>query len=397
LREKEQQLWRAQKLESLGVLAGGIAHDFNNILAGIMGYADLIRLRLAPSEPARQDLDVIKKAVQRAADLTRQLLAYAGRGKMVVEAVDLSRVVEDARKMLDVTLSKKAVVNYGLASGLPTIQADISQIHQILLNLVINASESLGDRTGVITIATETVPWSVACSAGLPEEDESSPRPYVCLTVSDTGCGMDEDILGRIFDPFFTTKFAGRGLGLAAVHGIVRAHHGAIRVRSTLGSGTTFQVYFPASALSTEAARDESAVPPWCGTGCVLVVDDEILVRQSAQRMIEEAGFSVLTAHDGEDAVRVYREYVDKITCVLLDLTMPKMDGAETFGELRRLHPGVRVILSSGCGEEWAMARIAGLGWAGFIQKPYQYAEIVSRLREVCAMPVQGPPGGAAS
>lgn len=393
LREREQQLWRAQKLESLGVLASGIAHDFNNILAGIMGYADLIRLRLAPTDPARQDLDVIKKAVQRAADLTRQLLAYAGRGKLVVEAVDLSRVVDDARKMLDVALSKKAVVTYNLAAGLPSIQADISQIHQILLNLVINASEALGERSGLIAISTDTAPLSDARSAGLRDEDQPDQEPCVCLTVSDTGCGMDEEMLGRIFDPFFTTKLAGRGLGLASVHGIVCAHHGAIRVRSTLGSGTTFQVYFPANGSSTTAAQGESAVQPWRGTGCVLVVDDEVLVRQSAQRMVEEAGFAVLTAHDGEEAVRVFREHFNKITCVLLDLTMPKMDGAETYHELRRIHPGVRVILSSGCGEDWAKTRIAGMGWAGFIQKPYQYAEMVARLKEAWAAPAHGRRG----
>ena len=255
--EMERRLLHAQKLESLGVLAGGIAHDFNNILAGIMGYADLVKVQLPASEPARKDIDIIKKAVQRAADLTRQMLAYSGKGKFIVEPVSLSQIVKEMRAMMEMSISKKATLNCNLSSDLPMIEADASQIHQIILNLVINASEALGEDSGVITISTDTIHCNGPDFAVLGGDDLHEGL-YVRLEVSDTGCGMDEETLAKIFDPFFTTKFTGRGLGLAAVHGILRGHKGGIRVASKPGQGTTFQVFFP--AIETPAAI--SAVNP---------------------------------------------------------------------------------------------------------------------------------------
>ena len=235
--DMERRLLHAQKLESLGILAGGIAHDFNNILAGIMGYADLVKVQLPASEPARKDIDIIKKAVERAAHLTRQMLAYSGKGKFVVEPVSLSRIVKDMRAMLEMSISKKATLNCNLAPNLPMIEADASQIHQIILNLVINASEALGEDSGVITISTDTIHCNGTDYAVLGGDDLREGH-YVRLEVSDTGCGMDEQTLAKIFDPFFTTKFTGRGLGLAAVHGILRGHKGGIRVTSKPGQGT---------------------------------------------------------------------------------------------------------------------------------------------------------------
>jgi PAS domain S-box-containing protein len=380
--DMERHLLHAQKLESLGILAGGIAHDFNNILAGIMGYADLVKVQLPASEPARKDVDIIKKATRRAADLTRQMLAYSGKGKFIVEPVSLSRVVKDMRAMLAMSISKKATLNCNLASDLPMIEADASQIHQIILNLVINASEALGEDSGVITISTDTIQCSGTDCAAL-GGDELREGLYVRLEVSDTGCGMDEETLAKIFDPFFTTKFTGRGLGLAAVHGILRGHKGGIRVTSKPGQGTTFQVLFP--AIETPAllsAGEPSPAKPWHGTGTVLVVDDEEIVRSLAKKMVEVAGFSVLTANDGEEAVRLYRKHQDEIACVLLDLTMPKLNGEETFRAIRQISPGVRVILSSGYGEEFATGRFSGMGLAGFIQKPYQLDTMIATLRE---------------
>ncbi len=391
--EIERRLLHAQKLESLGVLAGGIAHDFNNILAGIMGYADLAKVRLPESEPAREDIDVIKKAVQRAADLTRQMLAYSGVGKCVVESVNITQMLEDMRKLLDVSVSKKAVLNYRLAEQLPAIQADGSQIHQVILNLVVNASDALTDHNGVIAISTDKIQCraadfaDVACGADLPA------GPYIMLEVADTGCGMDKQTLKRIFDPFFTTKFTGRGLGLAAVHGIVRGHKGAIRVVSQPGQGTTFQVLFPASDTPAPTPLAAAVASPWRSSGMILVVDDEEIIRDSARRIIERVGFSVLTACDGEEAIELYQRHHDDIACVLLDLTMPKMNGEETLLAMRRIHPQVRAILTTGYSEEGTSGRFADLGLAGFLQKPYQLDAMVATLQKVLAVGVANASG----
>ena len=292
--------------------------------------------------------------------------------------------------MLEMSISKKATLNCNLASDLPMIEADASQIHQIVLNLVINASEAFGEGNGVIAISTDTIPCNAADCAVLGGNDLRDGL-YVRLQVSDTGCGMDEQTLAKIFDPFFTTKFTGRGLGLAAVHGILRGHKGGIRVTSKPGQGTTFQVLFPAIETSASIAAAESIpAKPWHGTGTVLVVDDEEVIRRSAKRMIEVAGFSVLTANDGEEAVRLYREHQTEIACVLLDLTMPKMNGEETIRAIRQIAPGVRVVLSSGYNEETATGRFSNLGLAGFIQKPYQLDTMIAALREAVAGSKEG-------
>ena len=282
--EMERRLLHAQKLESLGVLAGGIAHDFNNILAGIMGYADLAQLRLPASEPVRDGHRGDQEGHQRAADLTRQMLAYSGKGRFIVEPVDLSRLVEDSQKMLAMSVSKKATVSYNLAADLPPIQADASQMCQVLMNLVINASEALGEQGGAIAVSTSALRCEAKDLAGKGLGQDLPEGRYVCLQVADTGCGMDEQTLAKIFDPFFTTKFTGRGLGLAAVHGIVRGHKGAIQVSSEPGKGTTFRVLFPANGPAAPATRNESAATPGRSSGTVLVVDDEEMVRILAQR-----------------------------------------------------------------------------------------------------------------
>jgi signal transduction histidine kinase len=380
--EMERRLLHAQKLESLGVLAGGIAHDFNNILAGIMGYAELLKRSLPPSEPAQADIDVIKKAVHRAADLTRHMLAYSGKGKFIVEALDLSGLVEEMQKMLEVTVSKKAILKYELAANLPAIEADASQIHQVILNLVVNASEALEEKNGVITVSTDTIELSHDACAAIHGHSQLQAGRHVRLQVADTGCGMDHATRAKIFDPFFTTKFTGRGLGLAAVQGIVRGHKGAIQVFSDLGMGTTFQVYFPALSSAASVAQSESAAVPWRGSGVVLFVDDEEILRSLGKRMLQRAGFSVLIANDGEEAIRLFSEHRKEIACVVLDLTMPKMDGAEVLHELRLISPGVRVILSSGYSEEAAMARFSSQGLIGFLQKPYEFDRMLAALRK---------------
>ena len=288
----ERRMFHTQKLESLGILAGGIAHDFNNILAGIMGYAELALARLPPSDPIRSEIEEIDKASRRAADLTRQMLAYAGKGTFIIAPLNLSRIVEDNKNMLAMSVSKKAGLKYNLAADVPAIQADPGQVTQVLMNLVINASEALGEQSGVITIATGTH----QCDGTTPSPTPLSPAAgergrgempgtglaryvpaglYVFLEVADTGCGMDNETLGKIFDPFFSTKFTGRGLGLAAVQGIVRSHKGAIQVSSQSGQGTTFRILFPAGAFPLPPVQSEPAAPSWHGTGLVLIVDDE--------------------------------------------------------------------------------------------------------------------------
>jgi signal transduction histidine kinase/CheY-like chemotaxis protein len=379
--ELQRSMLHAQKLESLGVLAGGIAHDFNNLLAGIMGYADLALLGLPDGEPAREDIEVIRKTVRRAADLTRQMLAYSGKGKFLVEAVDLSRVVEESKKILAMSVSKKATVTYNLAADLPAVQADAAQMCQVLMNLVINASEALGERGGTIAVSTSATGRDAADRARMAIGEDLPEGLYVCLEVADTGSGMSKETQQRIFDPFFTTKFTGRGLGLAALDGIVRGHKGAIRLSSELGVGTTFRVFFPASGALIAAPAREPAAASERASGMVLVVDDEELVRTLARRMLESAGLSVLTAGGWREAVRLLGEHPDQVGCVLLDLTMPDLDGAETLRELRRIRADLPVVLSSGCNEEAATEQFAGTEPAGFVQKPYELEVLLAQVR----------------
>jgi signal transduction histidine kinase len=246
-RRLELQILHAQKLESLGILAGGIAHDFNNILAGIIGYTELALAELPDADRVEASLGIIKKASQRAADLVRQMLAYSGKGQFVVGPVNLSAIVEELQPMLAVSISKRAVLHYDLRRDLPAIEADATQMRQVVMNLVINASESLGEDAGAISVSTDVVRYGENVLTGLDENGTNLPAgTYVRLTVVDNGCGIDEATLKKIFEPFFTTKFTGRGLGLAAVHGIVRSQRGTIQVASQPGKGTTFAVFFPA-------------------------------------------------------------------------------------------------------------------------------------------------------
>ena len=381
-RDLERRLLQTQKFESLGIMAGGIAHDFNNILAAIGGYAELVQASLPPAAPEQDDLKVIRQSVDRATELTRQMLAYSGKGKFVIEPVNLSQLVAECQGLLATCISKRAAVTYNLPCDLPSIEADPAQLRQLLLNLVINASEALGEETGRITISTRPVQATAEELAGLTLGRDVPAGLYVCLEVADTGCGMDDQTLAKIFDPFFTTKFTGRGLGAAAVHGIVRGHQGAIGITSQPGRGTIFQVLFPARGPGVAVGAGGSEAPARQAGGTILVADDEEMVRNLARRLIERAGFSVLTAADGAQAVQLYRQHQAEIALVLLDLTMPRMDGQEAFRELRRISPSVRVVVSSGYSEEDATERFAGLGLTGFIRKPYQHGELIAALKK---------------
>ena len=378
----ESQFLQAQKLESLGILAGGIAHDFNNILMAIFGNVDLALLHLGKESPAVENLTRIQQAAARAADLTKQMLAYSGKGRFIVESLDLNGMIEKMLQMLKVSISKKALIELNLHRPLPLVEADTTQMHQILMNLVINASEATGVAEGRITLTT----GDIVCDRnylndGHLSENLSEGR-YVYLEVTDTGCGMNKDTMAKLFDPFFTTKFAGRGLGLAAVLGIVKGHKGAIKVKSEPGMGTTFRVLLPASELSFEQVRQESNTDDWKGSGTVLLVDDEDEVRGIGAEMLKILGFTPITAKDGREAVMIFKEKPD-ISLVILDLTMPFMDGNQCFCELSRLDSNVKVIMSSGYNEQDVNQGLVCKGISGFIQKPYSLAALREAIKVV--------------
>jgi PAS domain S-box-containing protein len=376
----ERQLLQSQKLESLGVLAGGIAHDFNNLLTGVLGYASLARMRLAPQDPIGQDLKQIESAAQRAADLCLQMLAYAGRGQFVVQPVDLNLLTQEMTQLLATALSKKAVLKYNLTPELPQVKADATQLRQIVMNLVTNASDAIGPRSGVVTVTTGVIDADARYLGEIPSSDLAAGR-YVYLEVSDTGCGMADEVKARIFDPFFTTKFTGRGLGLAAVQGIVRAHHGAIKVYSQVNKGTTFKVLLPALDEPAELAAPLARASVPAGRGRrVLVVDDEEDVRVFARKVLELAGFAVTVAVDGQDGVDVFSAAQDAFELVLLDLTMPRLGGADAYRALRRQRTDVRVVLTSGFAAAEATSGFEGKGLAGFLRKPFRADDLLAAV-----------------
>ena len=379
-REFETRLHQAQRLESLGILAGGIAHDFNNILMAIMGHADLALDELSPLSPARDSLTEIIQASRRAADLCGQMLSYAGKGKVDQQNLSLGKLIEETLHMLKTCISKKAILNLHLAKNLPCIHGDPGQLRQILMNLVINASDAIGERSGVITISTGAMDCSEQYLANGYIVAPGKPGTYVYIEISDTGCGMDRKTVERIFEPFFTTKFTGRGLGLSAVMGIINAHKGALRVYSEHGKGSAFKVMFPAIEMAEEENHTSCESSAWRGSGTVLLVDDEETIRVISSMQLQRLGLEVLTTEDGRQAVEIYRERMSDIVLVLLDLTMPHMDGEETFRELRQIDPNVRVVIASGYSEKDIASRFAGKGLVSCLQKPYTLSTLRALL-----------------
>jgi PAS domain S-box-containing protein len=378
----EQQLRQAQKLESLGVLAGGVAHDFNNILTAIVGNAELALLRINKESPGVDNLHKIGEAAARAADLAKQMLAYSGKGKFVIENINLNLLLKDMLNMLEVSISKKAAMRLNLIPDLPSVEADATQIRQIVMNLVINASEAIGEKSGVITVTTGCMDCDEDYLKSIWLDENICQGSYVYLEVVDTGCGMDEGTLIKLFDPFFTTKFTGRGLGMSAVLGIVRGHKGAIKVDSEPGKGTKFKILLPASNEPAKSFNNECYENYWKGDGTVLLVDDEETVRDICKEMLQEFGFTTITANDGREAVEIFKTTAD-ISFVILDLTMPHMDGEQCFLELRQLKPDVKVIMSSGFNEHEVNKKFMGKGLAGFIQKPYKLSALKEAIQKI--------------
>jgi PAS domain S-box-containing protein len=378
----ERRLLEGQKLESLGVMAGGVAHDFNNILTSVLVNASLAR-RLAAAGPAGDHLIQIENAARRAADLCQQLLAYAGKGKVMSECVNLTELVRGTASLLEVTIGKNTRLDLQLAEDLPPVLADITQLRQIVMNLVINAADAIGGKPGRISIRTE------ACEAGatLLRQALGNPElpagPYVGLEVTDNGCGMSPEIIRRIFEPFFTTKFSGRGLGLAAVQGIVQSHHGALFVESQPDVGSVFRLLLPAThgpvAPSSPPAPATTAALRL--NGQVLVVDDEDSVRSIIGLVLTSAGATVLLAASGEEALALLRTHGDRITLILLDMTMPGLSGEETLRRARLLNIRAPVLLMSGYSEVETMKRSAELGVAGFMPKPFEIGALLDRVK----------------
>ncbi len=376
----ESQLRQSQKLESLGVLAGGVAHDFNNLLVGIMGNASLAMEQLPPQSPLRPLLERVVNAGRRATDLTQRMLAYAGRATCDVQLMDLNALVREMVDFAAAAIPKNVALRVDAQPDLPLLQADSGQLQQVIMNLVINAAEAIGEAAGSVTVAT----WSETLDARriateFPNHD-LQPGLYVVLEVRDTGCGMTPEVQSRIFDPFFTTKFAGRGLGLSAILGIVRAHRGAITVSSQVGVGTVFRVLFPAVARRAKVEAPPQKAPTLPRGATVLVIDDEEDIRDVVEAVLSRRGVKVLTAADGRQALELFRRQADDIDVVLLDMNMPGLSGEAVFRALREIRPDVRVILSTGYSEQEAALRFADAPLAGFVHKPYTATSLVEKI-----------------
>jgi two-component system, cell cycle sensor histidine kinase and response regulator CckA len=388
--ESERALQESQKLESLGVLAGGIAHDFNNLLTTMLGNVSLIREDLSDNSEHQEILEDVENSALRAADLCKQMLAYAGKGKYVVDPINLSSVVREIVQLLNLSISKHARLQLQLDADLPSTIADMTQINQVVMNLVINASEAIGKRDGTVSLST----GRLLVDAATLQSDRYEPPPeigeYVYLEVSDNGDGMDEATRRRMFEPFYTTKFTGRGLGLAAVLGIIRGHHGSLCVESSPGAGTVFTILLPihreppgvldgsaspSNELTTASSSNRNG-------GVILIVDDEEEVRTTAQRILERQGYEIVIAVDGLEAVQIFRKRHAELSLVLLDLNMPQMDGVAAFEEMQLLSSRVPVVLMSGYDEKSTIRQFPDNKIASFIQKPFLAETVVEHVRQ---------------
>jgi len=384
-RTQEEALAR-QKLESLGSLAGGIAHDFNNLLGGVLAQAELALRQLAAGSRPEEELEAIRNGAIRGSEIVRELMIYAGKDSEIRGLVDVSQITKEMLELLKVSVSKHARLETDLRQDLPAVRTNAAQVRQVVMNLVTNASEALGERDGVIRVTTRCVRVGKDSSAGM--SNRLADGDYLELEVSDNGCGMSPETLARVFDPFFTTKSAGRGLGLAVVGGIVRGLAGEIRVASDAGKGTTFQVLLPCAegkAMATDAAIgcEESVLPSQECT--VLVVEDEVPLRQAIVKMLRNSGFVVLEANDGSAAIDLLRASADKIDMILLDATIPGASGAQVVAEAARSRPEIRVILTSAYSQEMLKAPLSASQVRGFIRKPFHVGDLLKTLRRAAS------------
>lgn len=381
-RQTARAMHRAQKMESLGLLAGGIAHDFNNLLVAMLGQASLAQAHLAPDHPAYGHVSKAVLAAEQAAALTRQLLAYSGGGQFTIKPININTLIKESVDLLMVALPKQIQLQLNLAEGLPPIEADIAQMQQVIMNLVINASEAMAEQVGTIQVQTAVRTLTPNDDAYWRYTDRPlSPGNYVCLSVQDSGCGMENDTIAKIFDPFFTTKFTGRGLGLAAVLGIMRSHQGGLLVASQPTIGTTFELLFPVSEAAAVLQHEEPMALETAVSSVVLVIDDEPSVREAVTDILEMEGIGALTAANGDEGIAQYKAQAHTIDLVLLDLSMPGKSGQETFLELQKFDPNVRIMLSSGYSEADATRGFSSPPLVGFLQKPYRLDAFVQVIR----------------
>ncbi|MFW5740225.1 MAG: response regulator [Myxococcota bacterium] len=382
----ERRFLHAQKLESLGVLAGGVAHDFNNLLLAILGNLDLALGDTEPDSELREDIVNAMHAARRAADLAHQMLAFSGKGSFVLTQIDFRRVIQDSADLLRASLSKRIDLDITLADELPLVEADLGQIQQLMLNLIANASDAIGGDAGKVTIQVGSEVLDEATLAANRVSTEVKPGRYVVLGITDTGCGMNRETLDKLFDPFFSTKGPGRGMGMAALLGIVRAHQGAVLVQSGPGAGTRIRIAFqpsePLRSTSAPPSSSAGAASSRSRPGYVLVVDDEDVVRRVCSRFVERLGFPTLSASDGEEAVEVFRKRHKELSCVILDMSMPRLGGVGALQKMKTIDATVPVILSSGYSED-QLAEVAAKGdLAGFITKPYDMDAFSRVLKE---------------
>jgi two-component system cell cycle sensor histidine kinase/response regulator CckA len=380
-KDLETQFLSGQRLKSLGLLAGGVAHDFNNLLTTIMGNASLALEALTPEHPAYRPLGEVLRASRVASDLTQQLKMYSGKTSGGVKAIQVSDLVREISGLIEVAIPRKIELRLDLEAGLPAILADPSQVQQVVLNLVINAADAIGEKPGIITIATRSRECTSAQLLAMTLGGDLPGGRYVSFEVSDSGCGMTQEVMAHIFDPLFTTKAAGVGLGLAPVQGIVRSHHGALNLESQVGQGTVFTVLFPAS---TEQVRfpDAPVDRELWGNELVMVVDDEPSIRKMAEATLTRFGYRVVTAGDGREAVEMFSAMADEISLVILDIAMPEMGGEEALEHLLAIRPNARIVFSSGYNEFETRSRVEGYP---FIPKPYTSRQLAEQVREVLA------------
>ncbi len=384
----QQQLLHTQKLESLGILAGGIAHDFNNLLMGILGNAELALMKKEelPSS-ATQNIETIKKITEKAAHLTKQMLAYAGKGKFVLKEIDINAFIREILDLIKVSLSKKVTISLNLNDKEPLIiSGDPGQIEQVILNLVINANEAMEDKEGLITITTgkqfcdkKYFENSIDGDIRLLKEGE-----YVYFEVSDNGCGMDRETMDRIFEPFFTTKFQGRGLGLSAILGIVRGHNGAIRVYSEKDRGSSFKILFPAIKQEPIKIKENYKYHNKnFSSKTFLIIDDEKMITTVTKNIVEQLGGKAITFNSGHQAIEFFKTRSNEIDYVLLDLSMPELSGDEVFRELKKIKEDLKVILMSGYNDQEISQRLVGRGFVGFLQKPFNIDKLIEILSKL--------------
>jgi PAS domain S-box-containing protein len=382
----EKQLQHAQKMESLGVLSGGIAHDFNNILTIILGHCYILKADIDSGIDAKIHVEQIEAAGNRAADLCRQMLTYAGKSPLLQTKFSLSQLVDEVVKMLNSAIKKNVTIKVDLNHDIPMIIGDSSQIQQVIMNLIINAGEAIGDNQGTIAVNLKK---TVIDDSTTPETDYFGsrilPGSYACLEVSDSGCGMSDETKQRLFEPFYTTKFTGRGLGMSAILGIVKAHNGTLQLASTPDVGTTFKVYIPLNSVQ-EQFEDvmlidtiETAIS---AKSTILLVEDDDMLRTMESALLETLGFSTITAANGREALELYKARINEIDLIMLDLVMPEMGGVEAYHELRKIDLEVPIIICSGYGVESVADIIETDVRASFLHKPYNTGELLRVLND---------------